>query len=167
MRKVVTTALLLTTISSTAALAQGGTLGSPSWNDTWPGTAVGARAMLERAVRAVQTDKPKALTAFTQGAGEFHWGDLYVFCIDAKSGKIDAHPNQNLIGWDVRTLRDQSGKRFGEEMLRVARPGQFTELTYSWPRLGTKEPAAKSSSQKTAGSSGPGPLQYRQRTART
>ena len=42
MRKVVTTALLLTTISSTVALAQGGPPGSPSWNDSWPGTAVGA-----------------------------------------------------------------------------------------------------------------------------
>jgi len=145
MRKVVTTALLLTTISGAAALAQGGPPGSPSWNDSWPGTAVGARAMLERAVRAVQTDKPKALAAFTQGAGDFHWGDLYVFCIDAKTGKIDAHPNQDLIGWDVRILTDQSGKRFGEEMLQTAQPGRFTEVTYSWPRLGTLEPASKSS----------------------
>lgn len=106
------------------------------------GTATEAKAMLERAVAAVNADEPKALAEFSKGEGGFKDRDLYVFC-SGPDGKIDAHPNPALIGGDTKSLKDKAGKLFGEEMLRVAQPGKFNEVSYMWPRLGTTEPVPK------------------------
>jgi Single Cache domain 2 len=97
------------------------------------GSPAQARAMLERAVQALRADKQKALTAFTQGTKGFSQGDLYVFRF-GPDGKVNAHPNPALIGMDASLLKDQDGKAFAREMLQVAQPGTFTEVTYSWPR---------------------------------
>jgi hypothetical protein len=96
------------------------------------GTPAEARAMLERAVRALRADKQKALTAFSRGAKGFSQRDLYVFCF-GPDGKLDAHPNPAMIGSEARLLKDKDGKAFGQEMLQVAQPSAFTEVTYWWP----------------------------------
>ena len=106
------------------------------------GTPEEARAMLERAVAAVNADEAKALAAFSTERPESLDRDLYVFCI-GPTGRIDAHPNSGLIGQDVRSLKDENGKVFGEEMLKVAQPGKFAEVSYMWPRPGTTEPVSK------------------------
>ncbi len=104
------------------------------------GSPAEARAMLERAVQALRADKQKALTAFSQGGKGFsqggkgfRQGDLYVFCF-GPDGKVDAHPNPALIGMDASLFKDQDGKAFALEILQVAQPGTFTEVTYWWPR---------------------------------
>ena len=97
------------------------------------GSAGEARAMLERAVQALHSDKQKALTAFTRGTKGFSQRDLYVFCF-GPDGKLDAHPNPALIGIDASQLKDKDGKVFGLEILKVARPDTFTEVSYWWPR---------------------------------
>jgi Single Cache domain 2 len=106
------------------------------------GTAAEAKAMLERAVAAVNADEPKALTEFSKGEDGFRERDLYVFCI-GPDDKIDAHPNPARIGTDAKTNKDKNGKPFGEEMIRVAQPGKFAEVSYMWPRLGTTTPVPK------------------------
>lgn len=106
------------------------------------GTADEAKAMLERAVAAVNADEPKALAEFSKGADGFKDRDLYVFCA-GPDGKIDAHPNPALIGTDANTIKDKNGKLFGEEMMKVAEPGKFNEVSYMWPRLGSTEPVPK------------------------
>ena len=95
------------------------------------GTAPEARAMLKHAVRALRADKQKALTAFSRGADGFSQRDLYVFCF-GPDGKLDAHPNPAMIGKDASLLKDKDGKAFGQEMLKVAQPGPFAEVTYWW-----------------------------------
>jgi len=95
------------------------------------GAAAEARAMLKRAVRALRADKQKALTAFSRGADGFSQRDLYVFCF-GPDGKLDAHPNPAMIGEDASLLKDKDGKAFGQEMLKVAQPGPFAEVTYWW-----------------------------------
>ena len=50
------------------------------------GTADEARAMLERAVAAVKSDKAKALDMFNRGEDGFRDRDLYVFCANASDG---------------------------------------------------------------------------------
>jgi hypothetical protein len=97
------------------------------------GTPAEARVLLERAVQALVANKPKALTAFKQGRKGFSQRDLYVFCF-GPDGKVDAHPNPALIGIDAGLLKDKDGKAFALEMLHVAQPGSFTEVTYWWPR---------------------------------
>jgi hypothetical protein len=87
--------------------------------------------MLKHAVRALRADKQKALTAFSRGADGFSQRDLYVFCF-GPDGKVDAHPNPAMIGKDASLLKDKDGKAFGQEMLKVAQPGPFAEVTYWW-----------------------------------
>jgi signal transduction histidine kinase len=106
------------------------------------GTADEARAMLERAVAAVNADEPKALAEFSKGEAGFKDRDLYVFCFGL-DGKQDAHPNPAMIGTDANTIKDKNGKLFGQEMMRVAQAGKFNEVSYMWPRLGTTEPVPK------------------------
>jgi Single Cache domain 2 len=107
------------------------------------GSAAEAKAMLTKAVAAVKADKAKALDMFNKGEGGFKDRDLYVFCANASDGKIVAvlaNPNaKSLIGTDQRTLKDSTGKPFGEELYAAAQKpeGQFTEITYLFPRPGT------------------------------
>jgi signal transduction histidine kinase len=107
------------------------------------GSAAEAKAMLTKAVAAVKEDKAKALDMFNKGEGGFKDRDLYVFCANASDGKIVAvlaNPNaKSLIGTDQRTLKDSTGKPFGEELYAAAQKpeGQFTEITYLFPRPGT------------------------------
>jgi signal transduction histidine kinase len=105
------------------------------------GTAEQAKAMLLKAVAAVKADKAKALDEFNKGEGGFLQGDLYVFCANASDGKIVALANPNakqLIGQDQRTLKDPTGKPFGEELYAAAQKpeGQISEVSYMFPRPG-------------------------------
>ena len=87
------------------------------------GTADEAKAMLMKAVA-------KALDMFNKGEGGFLDRDLYVLCANLSDGKLVAIGNPNakqLLGTDVRTLKDATGKPFGAE----ADDGELRDLTYS------------------------------------
>jgi len=127
-------ALAALALSSASSFAQG-------VPQTLLGTPEQARTMLGRVVAEVNTNMPKAMAAVSSGENGLKEGDLYSFCI-GPDGKVDAHPNPALIGTDVKTLKDVNGKPFGEEMLR-AKEGQFTEVSYMWPRLGSTKPEPK------------------------
>jgi signal transduction histidine kinase len=136
MRKFIIAAASVLALASTALAQQGG-------------TAAEARAMLLKAVAAVKADKAKALDEFNKGEGGFLQGDLYVFCANASDGKVVAlaNPNaKNLIGQDQRSLKDSTGKPFGEELYAAAQKpeGQITEVSYMFPRPGPdKTPVPK------------------------
>ena len=57
-------------------------------------TSEEAKAMLERAVAALQEDETAALTAFNDGTGGFKEKDLYVFCGNAGDGMSSAHGSE-------------------------------------------------------------------------
>ena len=120
---------------STAALAEG--------------TAAEAKVMLEKAVSAVKADKAKALDMFNKGAGEFQDRDLYVFCSNINDGRLvaDGNPNaKQLIGTDDRTLKDSTGKAFGQELFAAGQKpeGQISEVGYLFPKPGPdKTPVPK------------------------
>ena len=100
-----------------------------------------AKAMLTKAVAAVKAHKAKALDMFNKGEGGFKDRDLYVFCASVSDGRLVALGNPNakqLIGTDQRTLKDSTGKAFGEELYAGEQKpeGQFTEVTYLFPRPG-------------------------------
>ena len=98
------------------------------------GTAAEARAMLEKAVTAVKADKAKALDMFQKGEGGSKDRDLYTFCGNAADVIIAAHPT--LKGRKLAAIKDKNGKALGEEMMKVAAEGEFSEVTYMWPRPG-------------------------------
>ena len=101
------------------------------------GTAVEAKAMLDKAVAAVKADQTKALAMFNNGEGGFKDRDLYPFCFDSGNGTVAATAAKNLIGTDVRALKDKTGKPFGEELYRAAQKGTLTEVSYMFPRPGS------------------------------
>ena len=105
------------------------------------GTAAEAKALLERAVVEVKTDKAAALVKFNDPKGAFRDRDLYVFCANAGDGLTTAHPK--FIGTDIRTFKDKTGKPFGQEMFATASEGKISEVTYMWPRPDGTEPVQK------------------------
>ena len=112
---------------STAAIAQQAPFG----------TAAEAKAMLERAVAAVQADKAQALEMFNKGEGGFKDRDLQPFCFNVSDGTITAATVPNLLGTDIRALKDKTGKEFGQEISKAAIEGKITEVSYMFPRPGT------------------------------
>ena len=104
------------------------------------GTSAEAKAMLEKAVAAVEKDKAKALDMFTKGEGGFKDRDLYPFC-GGPDGNFTAHPK--LVGKSLKELKDKAGKALGEEMYQVAKEGEISEVGYMWPRPGSETPVQK------------------------
>src|SRR5438132_2520776 len=84
------------------------------------GTPQDARAMLDKAVAAVKADQAIALAMFIKGEGGFKDRDLYPFCFRIADGKTLASPVAVPAGTDVRTLKDSTGKAYGEELYAAA-----------------------------------------------
>jgi signal transduction histidine kinase len=104
------------------------------------GTAEEARAMLERAVAAVQADEVKALEMFNAEDGGFRDRDLYVFCANA-TGIETAHPTHR--GTKLPDIKDANGFAFGQEIMRTATEDKIGEIAYLWPRPGSETPVEK------------------------
>ena len=104
------------------------------------GTAAEAKAMLEKAVKALKADKPGALASFTKGDGGFKDRDLYPFC-GGPDGMFTAHPS--LVGKSLKDLKDKTGKPLGEEIYKVAQEGKTSEVSYMWPRTPGTDPVQK------------------------
>ena len=105
------------------------------------GTADEAKAMLMKAVAAVNADKAEALDMFNKGEGGFRDRDLYVFCVNVSDGTIVATGNPNLkqaLGTDIRAAQNFTGKAFGAEIYAaMQRPeGQITAVSYMLPKPG-------------------------------
>lgn len=109
--------------------------------DAQYGSKQEARAMLERATVALEKDQAKALAMFNAGASGFRDRDLYVFCADAKTGVMTAHPY--LKGEHLQDIVGKKGYPLGREIMQNATEGKIKELTYWWPRPGTDEPLEK------------------------
>jgi hypothetical protein len=105
------------------------------------GSAAEAAALLDKAIVELKADPVAAVDKFNNPAGAFRDRDLYVFCASETTGKITAHAN--LVGTDLRTLKDKNGKPFGAEMFATAREGEIGEVTYMWPRPDGGDPVGK------------------------
>jgi signal transduction histidine kinase len=136
---------------SSIAFAQQATYGTPSE----------AKAMLEKAVAAVKADKAKALASFNAGTDGFKDRDLQPFCFNKSDGLLTAATNPSLLGKDVRSLKDKTGKAFGEENFKAAIDGKITEVSYMFPRPGETEPVAKVSYVTGVGDQGCGVGYYK------
>jgi len=104
------------------------------------GTAAEAKAMLEKAVVALQANQATALAMFAKGEGGFKDRDLYVFC-GGPDGNFTAHPT--LTGKSLKDLKDKTGKPLGEEIYKTATAGKISEVSYMWARPGATEPVQK------------------------
>ena len=99
------------------------------------GTAQEAKAMLNRAVASIRSNKLNALTMFNNGQGGFKDRDLYVLCANAKDGTITASPSSN--GKSLNSFAP------GRKVMQTASEGRVNEITYLWPRPGSITPLKK------------------------
>ncbi|MCU0971748.1 MAG: cache domain-containing protein [Gammaproteobacteria bacterium] len=121
------------------ALLSAALLATAAWAGDF-GTPAEAKAMLEKAVAAVKTDKAKALEQFTKGEGGFKDRDLYPYCGGA-DGLFTAHPK--LVGQSLKELKDKTGAAFGADIYAKAKDGAIAEVPYMWPRPNETEPVQK------------------------
>lgn len=108
-----------------------------------------AKALVQKAAAFFKSEgKDKALAAFSDPKGGFVDGDLYLFVMDAKDGKLTmlAHGvNKALVGKPQIDVKDAEGKAFNREMAAVLEKGNETWMTYAWPNPATKKIAPKKS----------------------
>ena len=105
------------------------------------GTEEEAKAMLTRAVAAIQENKQKALEMFNKGEGGFKDRDLYVFCANSSDGVLTAHPY--LKGEHLQDIVGKKGFPLGKEIMTTATEGEIKQVTYWWPRPGETTPREK------------------------
>jgi Single Cache domain 2 len=143
------------------------TLSSVAFAQQDHGTSDEAKAMLQKAVAALQSDQTKTLDLINKGEGGFLDRDLYVFCANNSDGKVVAIGNPNakqLIGVDTRTQKDVNGKAFGQELYDAYQKpeGQITEVSYMFVRPGPdKTPVPKMSFVTRVGELGCGVGYYK------
>jgi hypothetical protein len=105
------------------------------------GTAEEAKATLDRAIAAVKANKPEAIAMFNHNDSRFRDRDLFVFCFNGQDGKFTAH--EAMVGQDVRTFRDKTGRPFGEQLYLNPQEGQIATVAYMSPVPGSTEQASK------------------------
>jgi hypothetical protein len=105
------------------------------------GTEHEAKAMLEKAIVALNENEESALRNFNKGEGGFRDRDLYVFCADAADGVLTAHPY--LKGEHLQEIVGKKGYPLGREIMKNATEGTIKEVTYWWPRPGSDKPLEK------------------------
>jgi hypothetical protein len=86
------------------------------------GTAEEAKAMLKKAVVAVEEYKLKALDMLNKSEGGFSDCDLYVFCANAVDGALTAHPT--MKGEHLQDVKGKKGFPLGQEMMKKATEGK-------------------------------------------
>jgi hypothetical protein len=109
-----------------------------------------ARAMLMNVVPEVLVNQDKAFEMFNSGSGRFLNKDIYVFCANAGDGKLVAMGNPNakdLLGQDIRTLKDSTGAAFGLELYAAGKKpeGEITEVSYLFAKPTDPKPVDKTS----------------------
>jgi hypothetical protein len=107
------------------------------------GTPAEAKAMLDKTVAAIKADKAKTLAMINKGEGGFRDRDLYPAC-SGLDGKVTAHIDKTRLGMNRNTMKDETGKAYGAEIMKVAQEGRIAEVSYMFPRPGAdKTPVQK------------------------
>ncbi len=80
------------------------------------GTADEARAMLDRAIAALNVNKVRALSEFNDTKNtQFHDRDLYISCYNIADGKFTAFPSR--LGVSVTPCRRSTGRQAAERYI--------------------------------------------------
>lgn len=92
-----------------------------------------AKALLDKAVDAIEKDPKKAFADFNRYNSNFKQDDLYVYAVDINSGTFLAHgATSKLIGTKALSLQDDKGKAIIAEMIDIAKAKGQGELDYVW-----------------------------------
>lgn len=134
---------LTVTVLSAFALMVSATLGFASS----PKSPDDAKSLVEKAAAFVKSNgRDQALAAFSNPSGGFTDGELYIYVLDAKDGKLTmlAHGvNKALIGKPQLDMKDADGKAFNHETASIAKTKGEGWVEYKWPNPATKKIAVK------------------------
>jgi len=112
------------------------------------GTAEEARAMLDRAIAALNVNQARALSEFNNTKNtQFHDRDLYISCYNTADGKFTAFPSRAMIGADIREIKldnDSVGQR-AYDATKGSAEGSIAMIVYNFPKPGADKPAPKES----------------------
>jgi hypothetical protein len=112
------------------------------------GTAEEARAMLDRAIAALNANQARALSEFNNTKNtQFHDRDLYISCYNMADGKFTAFPSRAMIGADIREIKlenDSVGQR-AYDAIKGSAEGSIATMEYNFPKPGADKPAPKES----------------------
>ncbi len=128
------------------------------------GSEAEARAMFDRAMRALKANEAAALSAFNDKSNkEYHDRDMYVFCYSVSNGKFTAHPNSAIMNTDVRDLKykdDPFGQR-AFDTVKNAPEGSVSTFDYMFPKPSSTEPVPKRSFETRIGDQACGVAYYK------
>jgi signal transduction histidine kinase len=92
-----------------------------------------AKALLDKASKALATDQKGTLDAINNLKGGFLQDDLYVFVVDTNTKRYVAHgTNLRLVNTDFSRIKDPEGKPVGLPMLEMIKKQSEGEYEYRW-----------------------------------
>jgi hypothetical protein len=128
------------------------------------GTAAEARAMLDRAVVALNANKDAALQAFNDAHDkDFRDRDLFVYCFNTGDGKFTAYEMSALIDADIRKFKlynEPMGQR-AYDAVHDAPEGTVVSIDYQMPKPEEKTPSAKEAFEARVGDQACGVSYYK------
>jgi len=105
-----------------------------------------AEALVKKGVAYYNANgEDKALEEFSNPKGEFVEGELYLFMVDFSGITLAHGGNPDIIGKNMKGLKDADGKLFIQEMIDVAKTKGSGWVDYKWKNPKTGELTAKSS----------------------
>lgn len=111
-----------------------------------------AQAMLDKTVKAVQSDPEGTFKRINALDKAFIEDDLYAFVVDVNTAKFVAHGyNTRLVDSDFASLKDPTGNAIGQAMLALARSKGEGEFDYMWRNPVTSKVEAKHALLKKSG----------------
>ena len=104
--------------------------------------------LILRAVPVMEELGDAGLEAFKDPKGEFVYKDTYVLVLDCDKMVLAAHPNNKLIGIDLKDHLDKNpdpGKRKNQdrEVCEVSTRANGGWVEYYWEKLGSDVPSRK------------------------
>jgi len=98
-----------------------------------PKTKDEAKAWVDKAVAFYKNSgKRIALAAFTDPAGMFVEGEMYIYVLNPKGTMLAHGINEKFVGQDFIDLKDSDGKPFIEEILDSANNEGSGWVYYKW-----------------------------------
>jgi methyl-accepting chemotaxis protein-like sensor/single cache domain-containing protein len=97
------------------------------------GTPAEARKMLKKVLAYVKANgKQKGLEEISNTNGQFIDRDIYAFVYDMEGNMLAHGQDHSLIGKDLLNVKDQDGKYFQREILKIAKEQGKGESYFSW-----------------------------------
>lgn len=104
--------------------------------------------LILKAVPVVESLGEAGLDAFKDPNGEFVYKDTYVLALDCSQMVLAAHPNNKLIGLDLKNNQDKNPdpakrKNHDREICEVSKRPNGGWVEYYWEKLGESTPSRK------------------------